>query len=727
MTLPVTMAMTLPRYHGDDAKPVTKLMTPPSLPRLVEEAFTVDEVREMLEGLQAVVVGEVETELINTAHTNVLLLRQLFSQADKFYLRLQSDISELENRDLLEQVAEFEKTDFKTTNKTTQEISKPKLAPLNEGGVSELLKKEITRLQEENEKLKGRLRNLESQAMSVLDEKTKAERALKDLRMVQGDQQVPDFLPGPGGPNLLLLLSGALPDQDQDQDLESTVAALREDYERSLDVSAASQKDLQQNLVTAKHELLHVREQLAMAEKELDRKFQQTAAYRNMKEMLTNKNEQIKDIRKRLQSFNGIRCLYDLSHHRLPNCKYYHVKYCSIKYYHVKYCSIKYYHVKYCSIKYYHVKYCSIKYYHVKYCSIKYYHDPGSGYPEDYDLDENPCLKTWVRDFQRRFEPPLFLLIFVLGTAGNLLVVLVHWTVRHRLKTMTDVYLVNLAVADLLFLATLPFWAVNAMQGWAFGPYSAGLCTAVVAVYKLNFFSGMLLLTCISVDRYVAIVQVTRAHNLRRARRMLYSRGACLAVWLLSSLLALPEVLLAQVRKSSSGLTTCDLRSGTRTGTKVLVLSLQVAVGFVLPLAVMAACYSSVLRALLQARSFQKHKALRVILAVVLAFALSQLPCNAYLVLTAWRASSPGGGLDDCGAATRADVVGQVTKSLAYAHACLNPFLYAFVGVRFREDLLRVFRWYTGRPSAGDRGKTASVAKRPSAMSETETAAALSL
>lgn len=57
-----------------------------------------DEVREMLDGLQAVVRGEVETELINTAHTNVLLLRQLFSQAEKFYLRLQTDISELENR-----------------------------------------------------------------------------------------------------------------------------------------------------------------------------------------------------------------------------------------------------------------------------------------------------------------------------------------------------------------------------------------------------------------------------------------------------------------------------------------------------------------------------------------------------------------------------------------------------------------------------------------------------
>ncbi|XP_035765539.1 leucine zipper transcription factor-like protein 1 isoform X2 [Neolamprologus brichardi] len=246
--------------------------------RLVEETFTVDEVKEMLDELQAVVRGEVEMELINTAHTNVLLLRQLFSQAEKFYLRLQSDISELENRELLEQVAEFEKTDFKTTDKINKETSKPKLAPLNESGVSELLNKEIVRLQQENDKLRARLRTLESQAMSALDEKSRAERALKDLQRVQGEQQ-------------------------EINSLEDTVAALREDYERSLSANVATQKDLQDNLISSKHELLRVQEQLALAEKELDKKFQQTAAYRNMKEILTKKNEQIKEIRKRLQRY----------------------------------------------------------------------------------------------------------------------------------------------------------------------------------------------------------------------------------------------------------------------------------------------------------------------------------------------------------------------------------------------------------------------------------------
>ncbi|KAL2097241.1 hypothetical protein ACEWY4_006448 [Coilia grayii] len=255
--------------------------------RLVEGTFTADEMSAMLEGLQVVVRGEVEMELINTAHTNVLLLRQLFSQAEKYYLKLQTDVSELENRELLEQVAEFEKTEFNTTNKkTNQDVGKPKLAPLNEGGVSELLNKEIARLQEENDKLKARLKTLESQATSALGEKSRAEQALKELQRVQSDQQSDR--------------------QSQEiSELENTVAALREDFQKSLTATSASQKDLQDNLVAAKHDLLRVQEQLSLAEKELEKKFQQTAAYRNMKEILAKKNEQLKEIRKKLQKYEA--------------------------------------------------------------------------------------------------------------------------------------------------------------------------------------------------------------------------------------------------------------------------------------------------------------------------------------------------------------------------------------------------------------------------------------
>uniref|UniRef100_A0A670Z346 Leucine zipper transcription factor-like protein 1 n=1 Tax=Pseudonaja textilis TaxID=8673 RepID=A0A670Z346_PSETE len=205
--------------------------------RLVEDTFTVDEVTDILDGLQTVVHSEVESELINTTYTNVLLIRQFFSQAEKWCLKLQTDISELENRDLLEHVAEFEKSEFTSSNKAT----------------------------------------------NALDEKSKLEKALQTIQIAQGDQKC---------------------NTTQDvTELENTMANLKCQFEKTLQDSTASQKSLEENLVSTKHDLLKVQDQLALAEKELEKKFQQTAAYRNMKEILSKKNDQIKELRKKLSKY----------------------------------------------------------------------------------------------------------------------------------------------------------------------------------------------------------------------------------------------------------------------------------------------------------------------------------------------------------------------------------------------------------------------------------------
>lgn len=61
---------------------------------------------------------------------------------------------------------------------------------------------------------------------------------------------------------------------------------------------------------------------------ELEKKFQQTAAYRNMKEILTKKNEQIKEIRKRLQRWRFIFKKDPQVFHTLKNTI---KKYCELK------------------------------------------------------------------------------------------------------------------------------------------------------------------------------------------------------------------------------------------------------------------------------------------------------------------------------------------------------------------------------------------------------------
>ncbi|XP_034562434.1 C-C chemokine receptor type 9 [Notolabrus celidotus] len=350
-----------------------------------------------------------------------------------------------------------------------------------------------------------------------------------------------------------------------------------------------------------------------------------------------------------------------------------------------------------------------------------------SDYTEDYDAGPTEmsgmCNKGWVRQYRGLYESPFYWMIFILGAVGNSMVVWIYISIRNRLKTMTDVYLLSLAVADLLFLCTLPFWAADAVVGWNFGTH---MCRFVSAIYKINFFSSMFLLTCISVDRYIAIVQVTKAQNLKK-KRLSYSKVACGFVWSLALLLSLPEFIFGQVKTHQNGQSSCTMVywSNINNKTKILVLSLQICMGFFLPLLVMVFCYSVIIHTLLQARNFEKHKALRVIFAVVFVFVLSQLPHNSLLIVEAAQAANTT--ITDCDTVIRFDVAGQIAKILAYTHACLNPLLYVFVGVRFKQDLLRVAKTCASCVSKGGVGKTQGVPKRPSVMSDTETTPALSL
>ncbi|XP_072543036.1 C-C chemokine receptor type 9a [Salminus brasiliensis] len=346
----------------------------------------------------------------------------------------------------------------------------------------------------------------------------------------------------------------------------------------------------------------------------------------------------------------------------------------------------------------------------------------GGSTTEDYDLDDSGsvCDMSIVRNFRKYYEPPLYWLIVILGSVGNILVIWIYTNLKNRLKTMTDVYLLNLAVADLLFLCTLPFWAADAISGWTFG---WPLCKGVSAVYKINFFSSMLLLTCISVDRYIVIVQTTKAQN-SKEQRLAYSKFICLIVWLLALMLSIPEILFANTKVLDSN-TFCTMIywNNENNRTKILVLALQISMGFCIPLLVMIYCYTNIIYTLLKARNFEKHKALRVILAVVGVFVLSQLPYNGMLAVKAAQAANTT--ITDCSQVQTFDIVLQIMQSLAYMHSCLNPFLYVFVGVRFRKDLKKLFQRHCLRCS----GKSIKHGGplRSSVMSDAESTVALSL
>lgn len=252
--------------------------------RLDETTYTIDEVTEMLDGLLSVVRGEVEGELDNTAYTNVLLLRQMFQQAEKWHLKLQADISELENRELIETIADFEEREFAGTTRDTDfnsVLKKMKLAPINESGGAALLHMKIEELEKENLKLSEQRMQLEKQVKSL-----------------GGTVAVSAAASSVAG--------GSNQNDGEVNDLRKKLASLESDLDSTKRSSANSSNSMEKDLVSTKHELLRIKEMLEMAEKELEKKVSQTNPFKNLKQMLVKKNDQLKELRKRLSKYEKV-------------------------------------------------------------------------------------------------------------------------------------------------------------------------------------------------------------------------------------------------------------------------------------------------------------------------------------------------------------------------------------------------------------------------------------
>ncbi|KAM4821266.1 C-C chemokine receptor type 9 [Thomomys bottae] len=325
-----------------------------------------------------------------------------------------------------------------------------------------------------------------------------------------------------------------------------------------------------------------------------------------------------------------------------------------------------------------------------------YAYDPTSSaddYP-DLNLTDVFCDKQWLRRAARHFLPPVYWLVFLVGTAGNGLVLLVRCAARARGRSAADAFLLSLAAADLLLLAALPLWAAAAAAGhWAFG---SAACRAARAAAAAHFCACALLMAGVSAERCAAVARGARAlGDARRRRRR--ARRACAAAWAAAALLGgLPEALLSRAR-GPPGRAACTAvfpaaargRGGARL--KAALLGLRAALGFALPVAVVAACSALTIRALRRAkRAPRRRRALRVTAAALAAFVLSQLPFHAALLVQA--ADAHAGLVSSCAAAAALDVGLQAAQAAAFLHSCLHPALYAFVGQRFRRDLAATLR-----------------------------------
>ncbi|XP_073335720.1 lysophosphatidic acid receptor 6 [Pagrus major] len=301
------------------------------------------------------------------------------------------------------------------------------------------------------------------------------------------------------------------------------------------------------------------------------------------------------------------------------------------------------------------------------------------------------------------FKYPLysvvFSLVFVVGLIFNM-VALYIFACTLKLRNETTTYMINLVASDSLFVLSLPFRIVYFVKReWPFGSV---LCKISVALFYTNMYGSILFLTCISVDRFLAIVHPFRSQTIRSKRN---AKLACCAVWVMVLAGSVPTGFLLDTtsQKNVDSSTYFCFENYSRNQWKAELSKVVVfieTVGFIIPLLVNFFCSVMVLRTLRRPQTISrggnlnKAKILRMIIVHLLIFCFCFIPYNVNLMFYAMVRSNV---LKGCYAEYVVRTIYPIALCIAVTNCCFDPVIYYFTSETIQSSIKRKSTvWHNG-------------------------------
>lgn len=283
----------------------------------------------------------------------------------------------------------------------------------------------------------------------------------------------------------------------------------------------------------------------------------------------------------------------------------------------------------------------------------------------------------------------IFSIVFVVGLITNAVAIYI-FTCSLKLRNETTTYMMNLVVSDLLFVFTLPlrvFYFIN--QHWPFGSM---LCKVSVSLFYTNMYGSMLFLTCISVDRFLAIVHPFRSRTLRTKRN---AKIVCTAVWVLVLSGSLPSgFILDTTSLSIQNKTNCFENFSSKQWKSHLskVVIFITTVGFLIPFLLNVCCSFMVLQTLRRPQTISrggklnKTKILRMIIVHLSIFCFCFVPYNVNLVFYSLVRTKT---LKGCFVESVVRSIYPIALCIAVSNCCFDPIVYYFTSETIQNSIKR--------------------------------------
>lgn len=283
------------------------------------------------------------------------------------------------------------------------------------------------------------------------------------------------------------------------------------------------------------------------------------------------------------------------------------------------------------------------------------------------------------------FVPTVYTLVFIISVPLNLaaMVMFVH---HIRPRKPAVIYMLNLACADLLFGLLLPFKITYHYHGndWIYGSF---MCRAVTAAFYCNMYCSVLLMMCISIDRFLAVVYPMNSLTWRSPQT---ASAVCAAMWLLALGGVSPLLISGQTMYLSDlDITTChDVQDVDKLQAYYLYFfPIYSSVFFFIPLVFTVVCYVRIIQVLAAANvenRFRKTRAIVMAVIVLVMFVVCFTPANIILMVHYVQLSHKSSD-----SSYQMYLLSMCIGSLS---CCLDPLLYYFGSSQCQKQAATLFR-----------------------------------
>ncbi|XP_036738260.1 psychosine receptor [Manis pentadactyla] len=305
-------------------------------------------------------------------------------------------------------------------------------------------------------------------------------------------------------------------------------------------------------------------------------------------------------------------------------------------------------------------------------------------------------------DLDHYLFPVVYIFVVITSVPTNIGSLCVSF-LQAKKENELGIYLFSLSLSDLLYTLTLPIWIDYTWNrdNWTFSP---ALCKVSSFFMYMNFYSSTAFLTCIAVDRYLAVVYPLKFSFLRSRR---FAFMVSLSIWVLETITN--AIILWE---DETAVEYCDARKSNFTlcydkypleKWQIRLNLFRTFIGYALPLVIIMICNGKVYQAVRHnqaTENSERKRIIKLLISITLTFILCFTPFHVMLLIRSileHNVNFDEHVFDHSESGKQTYKLYRITVALTSLNCIADPILYCFITETGRSDMWNILKFCTGK------------------------------